>query len=98
MQVANYCSERVHVALEEELKVYAQETINDNLQVQWEKVFTKCFQKVDDEVGGRISKRTLKAQGDTFKVTSEPIVPETVGSTAVVAVINSSHIIVFELW
>ncbi|PWA42911.1 Protein phosphatase 2C [Artemisia annua] len=95
-QVANYCSERVHVALEEELKVkvYAQETINDTLQVQWEKVFTKCFQKVDDEVGGRISKRTLEAQGDTFKVTSEPIAPETVGSTAVVAVINSSHIIV----
>lgn len=94
MQVANYCSERVHVALEEELKVNAQETINDTLQVQWEKVFTNCFQKVDDEVGGRISRRTLEAKGDTFNVTSEPVAPATAGSTAVVAVINSSHIIV----
>ena len=78
MQVANYCSEQSHVTLEEELKVYAQEAINDTLQVQWEKVFTKCFQKVDDEVGGRISKRTLEAQGDTFKVTSEPAVNMTI--------------------
>ncbi|PWA45769.1 Protein phosphatase 2C [Artemisia annua] len=93
-QVANYCNERVHVALEEELKAYAQETINDTLQAQWEKVFTNCFQKVDDEVGGRISRRTLEAKGDTFNVTSEPVAPATAGSTAVVAVINSSHIIV----
>nr|GEX54450.1 protein phosphatase 2C 16-like isoform X1 [Tanacetum cinerariifolium] len=92
-QVANYCSERVHVALEEELKAYAQETINDTLQVQWEKVFTNCFTKVDDEVGGKISRQTLEAKGDTVNVTSEPVAPETVGSTAVVAVINSSHII-----
>ncbi|KAF6151630.1 hypothetical protein GIB67_005575 [Kingdonia uniflora] len=48
---------------------------------QWEKAFTNCFVKVDDEVGGNGS-------------SSEPIAPETVGSTAVAAVVCSSHIIV----
>ncbi|KVH97925.1 hypothetical protein Ccrd_023847 [Cynara cardunculus var. scolymus] len=56
-------------------------------QVRWENVFTDCFQKVDDEVGGKISRRTPE-------IISEPVAPETVGSTAVVAVICSSHIIV----
>ncbi|KAI3684172.1 hypothetical protein L6452_33392 [Arctium lappa] len=85
-QVADYCRDRVHLALEEELKVAAKETFNDSLQVRWENVFTNCFQKVDDEVGGRISRRTPE-------ITSEPVTPETVGSTAVVAVICSSHIV-----
>lgn len=49
-------------------------------QEQWKKVFTNCFIKVDTEVGGQASQ--------------EPIAPETVGSTAVVAVVCSSHIIV----
>ncbi|KAI3524969.1 hypothetical protein L1887_03640 [Cichorium endivia] len=92
-QVANYCRDRVHIALEEEIKVMKQElvkgTMNDTVQVQWEKAFTNSFQKVDDEVGG-------KSTGiiDSSMVSSEPIAPETVGSTAVVALICSSHIIV----
>ncbi|PWA97502.1 Protein phosphatase 2C [Artemisia annua] len=93
-QVANYCQDRVHTALEEELKVMKQElvkgTINDSVQVGWEKAFTNCFQKVDDEVGGTIS----RTNGDSSNVTSEPVAPETVGSTAVVALICSSHIVV----
>lgn len=92
-QVANYCRERVHIALEEELKVVKQElvkgTTNDNVQIGWEKTFTNCFRKVDDEVGGKASRN-----GDPSDVTSEPIAPETVGSTAVVALICSSHIII----
>ncbi|KVH92976.1 Protein phosphatase 2C [Cynara cardunculus var. scolymus] len=92
-QVANYCRDRVHIALEEEIKVMKQEvvkgTMNETVQVQWEKAFTNCFQKVDDEVGG-------KASGivDPSNAPSEPVAPETVGSTAVVALICSSHIIV----
>ncbi|KAJ9568388.1 hypothetical protein OSB04_004354 [Centaurea solstitialis] len=85
-KVANYCRERVHIALEEELKVVKQEllkgTTNDTVQIGWEKAFTKCFQKVDDEVGGKAL------------TNPEPVAPETVGSTAVVALICSSHIIV----
>lgn len=58
-------------------------TMNETVQVQWEKAFTNCFQKVDDEVGGK-----------AIDPSSEPVAPETVGSTAVVALICSSHIIV----
>lgn len=92
-QVANYCRERVHIALEEELKVVKQElvkgTTNDSVQIGWEKAFTNCFQKVDDEVSGKASRNR-----DPSDITSEPISPETVGSTAVVALICSSHIII----
>ncbi|KAL0463806.1 UNVERIFIED_CONTAM: protein phosphatase 2C 16 [Sesamum latifolium] len=84
-QVANYCRERVHQALVEELNNCDNDMMNgtagDTRQVQWEKVFTSCFAKVDEEVGGNVS-------------SVEPIAPETVGSTAVVAVVSSSHIIV----
>ncbi|XP_076885747.1 protein phosphatase 2C 7-like [Bidens hawaiensis] len=92
-QVANYCRDRVHTALEEEIKVMKQElikgTTNETVQVQWEKTFTNCFKKVDDEVGGKTS--SIINGSDTI---SEPVAPETVGSTAVVALICSSHIIV----
>lgn len=54
--------------------------LNDGCQDQWKKVFTNCFLKVDAEVGGTTN--------------NEVVAPETVGSTAVVALISSSHIIV----
>lgn len=83
-QVANYCRERVHMALAEEIESVKEGlpdgTMNGNCQEQWKKAFTNCFLKVDDEVGGKAS--------------LEPVAPETVGSTAVVAIICSSHIIV----
>ncbi|KAK1416904.1 hypothetical protein QVD17_26023 [Tagetes erecta] len=92
-QVANYCHDRLHVALEEEIKVMKQElikgTMNETVQVQWEKTFINCFQKVDDEVGGKTS-RIINGSN----ATSEPVAPETVGSTAVVTLICSSHVIV----
>ncbi|KAL0354520.1 UNVERIFIED_CONTAM: protein phosphatase 2C 16 [Sesamum radiatum] len=98
-QVANYCRDRVHLVLVEELKnvkdVLANGCTRDTRQVQWENVFTSCFLKVDDEVGGKVS-RVLPGGGNTHvsSCTSEPVAPETVGSTAVVAVVCSSHIIV----
>lgn len=55
-------------------------SIENNCLEQWKKAFTNCFLKVDAEIGGNDS--------------AEPLAPETVGSTAVVAVICSSHIIV----
>ncbi|KAM0064858.1 putative protein-serine/threonine phosphatase [Helianthus debilis subsp. tardiflorus] len=87
-QVANYCRDRVHLALEEELKVFSEGIFEGPMKVQWEKVFTKCFKMVDDEVGGRI------ATPEILNITTEPVSPEIVGSTAVVALICSSHIIV----
>ncbi|KAK4361796.1 hypothetical protein RND71_017037 [Anisodus tanguticus] len=95
-QVAEYCRKRVHLALVEELKLFKDDYLvdgsaRDTRQVQWEKVFTNCFLKVDDEVGG---KPNIDLCDDNINTSSEPIAPETVGSTAVVAVICSSHIIV----
>ncbi|XP_019193256.1 PREDICTED: protein phosphatase 2C 7-like isoform X1 [Ipomoea nil] len=93
-QVANYCRERIHLALAEELEMPKDDSISNNTTdtrlLLWEKVFRSCFLKVDDEVGGKVERG---GPGDDV-CTSDPIAPETVGSTAVVAVISSSHIVV----
>ncbi|XP_071901328.1 protein phosphatase 2C 16-like isoform X2 [Coffea arabica] len=97
-QVANYCRDRIHVALAEELKDtkddLVKESLIDTRQMQWEKVFTTCFLKVDDEVGGKVSQNMSPENVDSSNYASEPVAPETVGSTAVVAILCSSHIIV----
>ncbi|KAI6679925.1 hypothetical protein NL676_033806 [Syzygium grande] len=84
LQVANYCRERVHSALAEEIEFFRDHLTNGNFmdgcQELWRKAFTNCFVKVDAEVSGKAS--------------TEPVAPETVGSTAVVAIICSSHIVV----
>ncbi|KAE8682623.1 Protein phosphatase 2C 77 [Hibiscus syriacus] len=83
-QVANYCSERLHFALAQEIEsvkeCQSNASIADGCQELWKKAFTNCFVKVDAEIVG--------------KSDQEPVAPETVGSTAVVALIFSSHIIV----
>lgn len=104
-QVANYCKDRMHFALADEIKNInrgAARFEGDGWQQKWETAFINCFRKVDDEVSGGVSKRlegsTSSASFDDTRhssaITLETIVPETVGSTAVVAVICSSHIIV----
>lgn len=97
MQVANYCRERIHLALSEEIGIMKDDSndgnMGENQQVQWQKVFTNCFLKVDDEIGGKVSRGIDKSDGDASD-TFEPVAPETVGSTAVVALVCSSHIIV----
>ncbi|XWS72418.1 hypothetical protein CRYUN_Cryun02cG0037900 [Craigia yunnanensis] len=84
-QVAKYCRERIHSALAEEIEFVKEcrnnASITDGCQELWKKTFTNCFAKVDTEVGGQAASQ-------------EPVAPETVGSTAVVALICSSHIIV----
>lgn len=93
-QVADYCRDRIHLALTEEIVKIKSKlnfgTMEGNHQVHWEKAFTSCFLKVDDEIGGG----RIEDNGDTSDGNGEPIAPETVGSTAVVALICSSHIIV----
>ncbi|XP_078428128.1 protein phosphatase 2C 50-like [Wolffia australiana] len=93
-QVANYCRERMHIALEEEMMNLNEDPSGSNLgadecKKKWESVFSSCFLKVDAEVGG---KRCRVNNSDCCS--SEPVGPETVGSTAVVALVFSSHIIV----
>ncbi|TMX00214.1 hypothetical protein EJD97_001180 [Solanum chilense] len=83
-QVANYCRDRIHAVLAEELETFmmnlSDESIRQSCQELWNRAFTNCFLKVDAEIGGGAG--------------HEPVAPETVGSTAVVAVVCSSHIIV----
>ncbi|KAK6128044.1 hypothetical protein DH2020_038208 [Rehmannia glutinosa] len=94
-QVANYCRDRIHLALVEELNDCKDETANgstrDTRQCQWEKILTSCFLRVDDEVGGKVKNGI--PQEDAIS-TVKPVAPETIGSTAVIAVVCSSHIIV----
>ncbi|XP_039840626.1 protein phosphatase 2C 53-like, partial [Panicum virgatum] len=89
VQVANYCRERIHSVLIEELSKAEESVSGADLsglesQKQWEKgcAFVDCFNRVDAEVGGNAA------------TAAKPVAPDTVGSTAVVAVVCSSHIIV----
>uniref|UniRef100_A0A0E0A3L9 protein-serine/threonine phosphatase n=1 Tax=Oryza glumipatula TaxID=40148 RepID=A0A0E0A3L9_9ORYZ len=87
VQVANYCRKRIHAVLTEELRRAEDDACGSDLsglesKKLWEKAFVDCFSRVDAEVGGNA------ASG------APPVAPDTVGSTAVVAVICSSHVIV----
>lgn len=96
-QVADYCRERLHFALAEEIERIKDELCKRNTgegrQVQWEKVFTNCFLNVDGEVEGRIG-RASAGVGSSDVVVLEAVASETVGSTAVVALVCSSHLVV----
>lgn len=84
-QVANYCRERFHLALTEELDTMKEDSAS-NWKEQLERALFSCFRKVDDEVGGVIK----SDNGDAV----DPIAPEAVGSTAVVSIVSPTHIIV----
>ncbi|XP_051114055.1 protein phosphatase 2C 50-like [Andrographis paniculata] len=94
-QVANYCRERLHLSLPEDINNVANdrlhvETGDGNLKDQWLKIFKKCFRRIDDEVGGfRLVDKSIVSN-----LSYQPIAPESCGSTAVVAILCSTHIIV----
>ncbi|XP_019091438.1 PREDICTED: protein phosphatase 2C 7-like [Camelina sativa] len=94
-QVAEYYRDRIHFALAEEIERIKDKLCNsessENRQVQWKKVFTNCFLRVVDEVAGKIGCRPSTGSFDNIL---EAVVPESIGSTAVVALVCSSHIIV----
>lgn len=96
-QVADYCRDRLHFALAEEIERIKDELCKRNTgegrQVQWEKVFTNCFLNVDGEVEGRIGRAAGGGVGSS-DVVLEAVASETVGSTAVVALVCSSHLVV----
>lgn len=95
-QVANYCRDRLHLALGEEIEAVKMAFLTgnaENLRQQWEKTFSNCFLKVDAEVGGVRQGNSGESSNDS-EATVEPVAPETVGSTAVVAIVCATHIIV----
>ncbi|KAL3332367.1 hypothetical protein AABB24_032780 [Solanum stoloniferum] len=89
-QVANYCHERLHMVLAQEIDIMKEDSHNGsvNWKEQWSKAFLNCFCRVDDEVGGFCS------ETDGIEPDLSVIAPEAVGSTAVVAVVSPTHIIV----
>jgi hypothetical protein len=51
-----------------------------DMKVHWDEMFSKCLQRVDDEVSGRASIGGVEER--------QPVAPENVGLTAVVAVVS----------
>ncbi|XP_074273628.1 protein phosphatase 2C 50-like [Silene latifolia] len=96
-QVANYCRERLHLALAEEIEVareaFLTRKTEENMQELWERAFSCCFLKVDSEVGG-VGKGDSAESSNASETSADPIAPETVGTTAVVAIVCQTHIIV----
>jgi protein phosphatase 2C len=89
--VANYCRERLHVLLGQELSLLGKELgemSEVDMREHWDEVFSRCFKRVDDEVSGQASRPIGGVQE------CQPVAPENVGSTAVVAVVCSSHLVV----
>ncbi|KAL6839820.1 hypothetical protein ACP4OV_029630 [Aristida adscensionis] len=91
-EVASYCGDRIHVVLKELLARAARglgESGELDIKDIWEKVFGDCFQRVDDEVSGEASRLSNVAD----ELQCKPVADANVGSTAVVAVVCSSHVI-----
>ncbi|PAN28881.1 hypothetical protein PAHAL_5G183800 [Panicum hallii] len=95
-EVANYCANRMHVVLKEALGRAARAGLEESGELLditelWQKVFGGCFQRVDDEVSGQASRL---CGGVSSEAQCKPVAAGDVGSTAAVAVVCSSHIIV----
>nr|BBD74745.1 protein phosphatase 2C 3 [Striga hermonthica] len=94
-QVSDYCREYLHLALADEVRV-AKEKLSvefgggHKLNEQWLEIFCNCFRRLDDEVGG-FTRDSMEKNHDS---PVSPIAPDSVGSTAVVAIVCTSHIIV----
>ncbi|XLR34929.1 hypothetical protein S83_062829, partial [Arachis hypogaea] len=76
---------------------YCRKRLHSALIEEIEAAQPSCFQKVDDEVGG-IQVGNGRNNSGGLESTIEPIAPETAGSTAVVAILSQSHIIVTNCW
>jgi protein phosphatase 2C len=98
-QAANFCAERLHHALAEEVEsCFVQGQNVDQTTGDWESkwltVMTQCFKRMDAEVGGFYLEEGECPASDNPRCCPEPIAPETVGTTAIVAVVGACQIIV----
>ncbi|KAH7432453.1 hypothetical protein KP509_07G023300 [Ceratopteris richardii] len=91
-QASVYCAQRFHHALKEEI-TFCSLTGSSGTD-DWKRAMSSCFMKVDKEVGGVCPYGTCNDIQSTANCCSGTIAPENVGTTAVVAVISSSHIAV----
>ncbi|KAL3675140.1 hypothetical protein R1sor_025088 [Riccia sorocarpa] len=100
-QAAVFCADHLHHALAEEMKSVLSNGIRSTgcsqgiLDLHWREAMLACFLRMDAELGGVPWKPGQGEKEDgSSKFCAEPIAPETVGSTAVVAVVGSCQIIV----
>lgn len=93
-QAALFCKERLHEVLAEELKMFGG---NAHDETQWQQVTSACFDRVDAEVlsGGIVCRNDcINREGNNDCLCGQRITSEAVGTTAVVAVVGSSQIVV----
>lgn len=99
-QASNFCKDRLHQALVEELEAVISgerssiDGSNSNWKRLWERALVSCFKKVDAEVGQEPNRRDDSGEGNDMECCSEPIAPETVGTTAVIAIVGSCQVII----
>ncbi|XP_002980987.2 probable protein phosphatase 2C 51 [Selaginella moellendorffii] len=86
-QVAGFCKEQMHRVLEEEFSGVLPGMGDRELEAHLQRAMVASFLKVDAQVGGFL-------EGNLSPSASPFIAPETVGSTAVVAVLGPNRIIV----
>eukprot|EP00250_Pteridium_aquilinum_P012650 c20856_g2_i2 orf=41-1594(+) len=90
-QASNYCAERLHHALAEEISSCAM--TGDSNNNEWYSTMSSSFMKVDKEVGGVCPYGACDDVDSSAGCCLGSIAPENVGTTAVVAVVSSSQII-----
>ncbi|CAM6114017.1 unnamed protein product [Calypogeia fissa] len=104
-QVALYCADRMHQILEEEMMSVinnADSTVSasDSWDLKWKTALLTCFLRIDAEVAFGHSEKPEGKAGQFREPerrsgsNAKPIAPETTGSTAVVAIVSSSQLIV----
>lgn len=99
VQAALYCADRLHHMLAEEMTAVMGNATPapapDNWDLKWKKAMMTCFLRMDAAVGGVCWRggQCGKPEGSA-KCCTDPIAPETVGSTAVVAVVSSCQLII----
>lgn len=78
------------MALAQEIDIMKEDSHNGtiNWKEQWSKAFLNCFCRIDDEVGGFYN------ETEGIEPDLSAVAPEAVGSTAVVAVVSPTQIIV----
>ncbi|MCO5590442.1 hypothetical protein L7F22_044412 [Adiantum nelumboides] len=92
-QASKFCADRLHYALSEELSG-SQVLENSGDDSEWKRVMTSCFLNMDTEVGGVCPYGACDNVDDSATCCMNAIAPENVGTTAVIAVLSPSQVIV----
>ncbi|GLJ53859.1 hypothetical protein SUGI_1150050 [Cryptomeria japonica] len=92
-QASSYCKNHFHEALAKELRDAS--SFSGDLS-SWSKVMSACFMKMDMAVGGMCPNGGCSI-GDVQtcgNCCQDPVAPENVGSTAVIAVVSPSEVVI----